>query len=246
MYAWCCPRGLRWSLFLFILVFCSASVISTTLSSRLLIYSSVSFSLLLIPYIVIFILFIIFFIFVWLLFIFSSSLLKTFVISYSVHLFSSRVLSSSSWSLPWTRFWVDCLYLPHLVLGFYPIPSFETCSSVTSFAQVPVFMYLVCWLCFWTVENYPFVGDILCVPAADFSLVTRALCSRGASCVCFLSPSVVVGWPLWVVWQVLLAPGLTGCQALPCAEAAGHRLVGLDPEIACCGTPGALGHVLAH
>ena len=59
--AWCCLRVLRWSLFLFILLFCSASVISTTLSSRLLIYSSVSFSLLLIPYIVIFIDYILYF-----------------------------------------------------------------------------------------------------------------------------------------------------------------------------------------
>ena len=54
-------------------------------------------------------------------------------------------------------------------------------------------MYLVCWLCFLTLEKYPFVGDILCVPATNFSLVTRAVCSRGASCVGFLSPSVVVG-----------------------------------------------------
>ena len=90
-------------------------------------------------------------------------------------------------------------------------------------------MYLVCWLCFLTLEKYPFVGDILCVPATNFSLVTRAVCSRGASCVGFLSPSVVVGrrcgqsgelvWLLvhllarpCLLWRLLVPVGKTESQ----------------------------------
>ena len=41
-----------------------------------------------------------------------------------------------------------------------------------------------------------------------------------------MGPSVIVGWLLWVVWEVALR--LVGCQALPWVEAAG-LLVGRNP-----------------
>ena len=52
-------------------------------------------------------------------------------------------------------------------------------------------------LCFLTLEKWPFVGDILCVPAPQSPLVIRALCSRGAPYVGCMGPSVVAGWLLW-------------------------------------------------
>ena len=75
-----CPH-----VFLFYSVFCSASVITATLSSSSLATSPVSLGLLLSPSGVLFISVIMFFIFVWLFFIFSNSLLKT--LNFSVYPF---------------------------------------------------------------------------------------------------------------------------------------------------------------
>ena len=77
----------------FILFFCLPLVISTTLSSILLICSSVSFSLLLIPCSVFFISITVFFSFVWLFFIFYNLLLKTsnFPLCASILLLSSSI-----------------------------------------------------------------------------------------------------------------------------------------------------------
>ena len=90
-------------------------------------------------------------------------------------------------------------------------------------------MYLVGWLCFPTLEKWPFVGDILCFPAVHSSHNTGAIniCSMGPpykGCVC---PSVVAG----------CMGNPIGCQALPSLEAAGHWLAGPDQEVAGCGTP---------
>lgn len=60
------------------------------------------------------------------------------------------------------------------------------------------------------------VGDILWGQSAYSTLVTRAICPRGAPCVCCVGSSVVVGPLLWVCWQTGLAPSLVGCQALCC------------------------------
>ena len=57
-------------------------------------------------------------------------------------------------------------------------------------------MYLVDWSCFPTVEVWSFVGDILCLSAAHFPLVTTVICSRDA--------------PMWAVW-VLLFCGTDYC-----------------------------------
>lgn len=43
-----------------------------------------------------------------------------------------------------------------------------------------------------------------------------------------------------------LVPGPVGCQAVLCAEAAGHWWVGLGHRAAGSGTPGPQGLVMAH
>ena len=56
-----------------------------------------------------------------------------------------------------------------------------------------ILMYLVGWLYFLTLEKWPFVGDILYVPAAHFSLVTRSVCSQGVPYVGCVGPFVMEG-----------------------------------------------------
>ena len=41
-------------------------------------------------------------------------------------------------------------------------------------------------------KKWPFVGVVLCMPAVQFPLVTRAICSRGAPYVGCMGPSVFV------------------------------------------------------
>ena len=89
-------------------------------------------------------------------------------------------------------------------------------------------MYLIGWLCVLTLEKWPFVGDVLCIPVVHLPLVTRAVCSRGVLCLGCMGPSVVAGWLLWEVWEVWLTPVLVGFQALLCVEAAIHWQVGLN------------------
>ena len=67
-------------------------------------------------------------------------------------------------------------------------------------------MYLEGWLYFLTLEMWPFIGDILCVPATYSPLVIRTICFRGAPYVGHVFPSIVVGCLLWVVLQVWVAP----------------------------------------
>ena len=89
-------------------------------------------------------------------------------------------------------------------------------------------MYLVAWLGVLTLEKWPFAGDVLCIPAVHFPLVTRAVCSRGVPCLGCMGPSVVAGWLLWEFWEVWLTPVLVGFQALCCVEAAIHWWMGLS------------------
>ena len=99
-------------------------------------------------------------------------------------------------------------------------------------------MHLVSWLCFLTLEKWPFVGDVFCVPAVDASLITRAVYySVHALHVGCMGLSVVAGCLLWAAWQVWMTLRLVGCQALPCVEAAYSWLMGLGPgeaEDLCC------------
>ena len=113
-----------WSSPLFFMLFpffCLASLIHITLSSSLLIHSSVSFSLLLIPSSVFIKIHwkesdIAFFISIWLFFLFSNSLLKmsnflhcaSISLPRSLIIFSVTTLNSSSY--------IDCLFLLHLAL----------------------------------------------------------------------------------------------------------------------------------
>ena len=104
-----CEYGLIWTWSWLMLIFslcphffhsffCSASLISTTLTSSSLIHSSVSFHLLLIPSSVFFISTTVFCISSWFLFIFSVCYKS--LTSHFVHPFLAHVLWSSSQSLP--------------------------------------------------------------------------------------------------------------------------------------------------
>ena len=108
-----------------------------------------------------------------------------------------------------------------------------------------IFMYLLGWLCLLILDKLPSVGDVLCIPAAHSLLVTRAIFSSVPS--------------MWSVWVLLLCQanycghsgrcdwrGSVGCQALPCAEAAGCLLAGLGHEVAVCRILRGPGLVLAH
>ena len=60
----------------------------------------------------------------------------------------------------------------------------------------------------------PYVGDVLCIPAAHFPLVSGTICSRGAPYVGCVGRSVV----LHSIVGGLAGPSLVGCQALLCAS----------------------------
>ena len=112
--------------------FCSAAVISTSLSSSSLICFSASFSLLLIPSSVVFSYCISQFCLVvpYIFSLFSKKLL----ISFSVHPFSFHILWSSLQSLLLTLSWMNCLSLCHLLLwGFILFLHLKHMPSVTSF-----------------------------------------------------------------------------------------------------------------
>ena len=140
-------------------------MISSTLSSNLLIHFSVSSILLLIPSHVFFISVIVFFIFTWLISLYFLTLCSRLLTSCYVHAFFSWVLWSSLQSLPWALSKVNCLSPLHLVLlGFWHVSSFGTCSSATSF-------FLTCRFHFYisvrlitlpSLGEVTFVGDIQC------------------------------------------------------------------------------------
>ena len=85
-------------------------------------------------------------------------------------------------------------------------------------------MCLVGWLHFLTLEKWPFVEDILCIPEVYSPLVTSTICSRCAPNLCGLCGSfyyrelVIVGclvgladpWSGWLPGSALCG----GCQPL--------------------------------
>ena len=73
----------------------------------------------------------------------------------SISLKSSRILSSFIWSI------FSC-YFVSLNFGVF------------------ISVYCIGWLCFLTLEKWPFVRDILCIWAAHSPPVIRPPCSRGA------------------------------------------------------------------
>ena len=161
---------------------------SITLSSSLLICSLVSSNLLLIPSNVFFISVIVYFMSICFFFIFSNSysvLIFHFSLNSNFSLCSSNLLLIS----------LDIFTIITLnsLLGRLPsCPLVSCCSGVLSCSfslntffcyLIFIAMYVVGWLHFLTVEKWPSVGDILCVPATHSLLVTRATCSRGVPCV---------------------------------------------------------------
>ena len=113
--------------------------------------------------------------YLWLFFIISNSFRKT---SNIVHCASSLLsFSSSLQSLLWSLSQIDCLYPLHLVLwGFYLVVSPGTCSSAASFGQGCYWYFYVCGgLGFSTLERWPSVGNILCIPAVHSQLLTPTI-----------------------------------------------------------------------
>ena len=114
-----------------------------------------------------------------------SSLLPSSLIIFTIttlNCFLSTLPSSTSFGSSSEVFFILSLYLKYVPLSPH-------------FAQVAlcIFMSLVGWLCFPTLEKWPFVGGILHIPAVDFPLVAAALCSMGLPCEDCVCPSVVVG-----------------------------------------------------
>ena len=80
-----------------------------------------------------------------------------------------------------------------------------SCSfSLNTFLCYLIFiaMFVVGWLNFLTVEKWPSVGDILCVPTTYSLLVTRATCSRGVPYVDWVVP-LLLWWSDYYGWLAL-------------------------------------------
>ena len=143
-----------------IFLFCSAWLISTTLSSNLLIYSSVLSNLLLIPSSVFLISVILFFCSVWLFFLFSNF--------HCAYPFFFQVHWASFCSLPRTLHRIDCLSpLCLVLLGFYIIPFLGTYFFVISF-------YLILCVYLYVLGRMHMFSDL-----AEVALCRR--CPRGPS-----------------------------------------------------------------
>ena len=89
--------------------------------------------------------------------------------------------------------WVDCLSPLHfmLLLGIYLLWNMFLCCLIFPNLLFLFLHYLVGWLYFPTLEKWPALGDIPCVPAAHSPLVTQAVCSRDSLYEGCLGPSVV-------------------------------------------------------
>ena len=157
--------------------------------------------------------------------------------------FFSQVFWSSLWSLPWTLSQINCLSPLHLVLlEFCLLTSFGTCSPIASFYLTCYFYFYVSGrlVTFLTLEKWPFVGDVPCIPPVHSLLVTRAICSRAVPYVDCVVLSV-----LWATVGCLIALVGPWSVWLPsCALFRGccHWLAGLHHEAAACrtlGNPGA-------
>lgn len=72
-----------------------------------------------------------------------------------------------------------------LFLEFYLVPFFGFSVLISA--------HEVCQLCSWIVEKWPYIGGVLWGPAACSLLFTSVMCSKGASYVGCMGPSVVAG-----------------------------------------------------
>ena len=66
-----------------------------------------------------------------------------------------------------------------------------------SYPVASMTIYLVDFMYFLTLEKWPFVGDIQCIPATHCPLITRAVCLRSYPYVGCVVPAVLVGWLVW-------------------------------------------------
>lgn len=70
-------------------------------------------------------------------------------------------------------------------------------------------MYCVGWLCFLTLEKWPFVGDVLCIWAVYSPPIIRPRCSRGALDVYCMNP---------LLWWVFTVMDCLRGMAHPCSD----------------------------
>ena len=68
---------------------------------------------------------------------------------------------------------------------------FQTKEHIFPILLFKISVYLIDWLHFPTLAKWSRI-DVLCIPAARSPLLTRAVYSRGASCLNCMSLSVVV------------------------------------------------------
>ena len=78
----------------------------------------------------------------------------------AVHIFTPPPSSTPTWAFLWSLFWslycVDCLFLLFLILlEFFLVPSFGTHCCVTSFHLI-----LLLFVCFTEVGYFPYLGEV--------------------------------------------------------------------------------------
>ena len=98
-------------------------------------------------------------------------------------------------------------------------------------------LYCVGQLCFLTLEKWPYIGDVLWGPAAHSPLVTRAICSTGAT-LCGLGWPFCCGWADYCGWTcrwdwslAWLASRSCLIQRLPSAVGQGLAFCDLAAEL---------------
>lgn len=136
----------------------------------------------------------------------------------AIHIFTPPPSSTPTWAFLWSLFWslycVDCLFLLSLILlEFSLVPSLGTHCCVTSFHLI-----LLLFVCFMRLATSlsgrsAFLGNILWGPAVYFPL-TRAIWSRGALCVGCMCFSVVVELNTMGGLVGLAYPWLVGIEVL--------------------------------
>ena len=97
--------------------------------------------------------------------------------------------------------WVDCLSPLHfiLLLELYIVPSFGTCSSVTSFCLNPSFCFSFVPLFVWyigfvsTLEKRLF-WEALYGSQKHTTLISKVICSRGSPCECCMALSIMTNY----------------------------------------------------
>ena len=152
--------------------------------------------------------------------------------THSVHPFFSVINWASSWSLPWTPYWIDYFHFTQFFWSFVLFPVLEHIPASPYFAYLSVFisMSYVVWIHSPILEKWPYVGNVLSTPfsgrQSDMLLVCPLcgllrlfFCGTAGSCGCTGRED----WPLvhsaanvvcqcgcltWHCWPI---PGMAGC-----------------------------------